>query len=145
MVYDQRDRFHVDRRDRFHVADTLHTALTAFPIACFSLTLITDLAYAQTLNLLWLQFSEWLLLAGLVFGVLAAIARLVDIIVRRTRPRWPVLAGGSVVLLLAVVNSFIHTSDGWTAVMPYGLALSLLTVVAMVATAWFAVREVRHA
>jgi uncharacterized membrane protein len=39
-----------------------------------------------------------------------------------------------VVLLLAALNSFIHTADGWTAVMPYGLATSVVTLLAMIFT-----------
>ena len=44
-------------------------------------------------------------------------------------------------LLLATLNSFIHTADGWTAVMPYGLTVSVLTVVVMIATAWLGARH----
>jgi uncharacterized membrane protein len=118
-------------------ANAVCTALFAFPIACFSLTVLTDLAYWRTLNLLWLHFSEWLLLAGLVFGVIAMIAHLVELLVWRLRPSWLSLFGGLMVLLLATLNSFIHTADGWPAVMPWGLTVSIVTVVAMIVTAWW--------
>lgn len=116
----------------------VHSFLHSFPIACFSLTVLTDIAYIQTSNLLWLHFSEWLLLAGLVFGVLALLARAVDYLVRRTRPSWLGVLVGIVVLVLATINSFVHTADGWTAVVPYGLALSIATVLAMILGAWLA-------
>lgn len=122
----------------------LYSSLVAFPISCFSLTVLTDIAYWRTLNLLWLHFSEWLLLAGLVFGILAAIVRVGDLLVRKASPAWPAVIGAIIVLLLAALNSFIHAADGWTAVMPYGLAVSILTVGAMIVTAWFARCEVRH-
>ena len=125
-------------------ANSIHAFLQSFPVSCFTLTVLTDLAYVQTLNLLWLHFSEWLLLAGLVFGSLGLLARLVDYVVRKVRPSWPAVIGGVVVLLLATLNSFIHTADGWTAVVPYGLMLSILTVLAMIATAWFGRRGVHH-
>lgn len=132
--------------------DIVHATFLSFPIACFSLAVLTDLAYLQTLNLLWLHFSEWLLFAGLVFGVLAALSLLINFVVRRVRPSGLAILAGIVVLLLAAVNSFVHTADGWTAVMPYGLALSILTVIVMVITAWLGrlrashvhVREVHH-
>jgi uncharacterized membrane protein len=130
--------------DRPRAADSVHAFLQSFPIACFTLTVFTDVAYMQTLNLLFLHFSEWLLLAGIVFGSLGLLARLVEYLVRRRRPPWPAILGGVIVLLLAVINSFIHTADGWTAVMPYGLTLSILTVLAMIVTGWFAIRSVRH-
>jgi uncharacterized membrane protein len=132
------------RTDEPLAAYFLHAGLIAFPIACFTLTVITDLAYWQTLNLLWLHFSEWLLFAGIVFGVIAAVARLIDLIVRKVRPSWVAVGAGVLVLLLATLNSFIHTADGITAVVPYGILVSVLTVVAMVVTGWLARTEVRH-
>ncbi len=126
------------------VMDTLHAALISFPIACFTLTVLTDMAYWGTENLLWLHFSEWLLLAGLVFGTLALLLRAADLLVRRVRPAWPAVIGGIAVLLLAIVNSFVHTVDGWPAVVPKGLIVSILTFAAMLITAWFARRRVRH-
>jgi uncharacterized membrane protein len=110
------------RVSEWSAMDAIHTALLAFPIACFSLAVLTDAAYWWTENLLWLHFSEWLLLAGLLFGAIELLARML---------------GGIAVLLLATVNSFIHTTDGWTAVVPYGLTLSIVTVLAMIVTAWF--------
>ena len=80
MTYDQTSKH------RPRAAGTLHTFFQAFPFACFTLTVVTDLAYVQTLNLLWLHLSEWLLLAGLVFGGLGLIGRLIDYLVRRVRP-----------------------------------------------------------
>lgn len=130
--------------DRVSVAGPLHATLLAFPIACFSLTVLTDIAYWRTLNLLWLHFSEWLLLAGLAFGVLALVVRAVDYLVRRVRPAWPSVLGGVVVLLVATLNSFIHTADGWTAVIPYGLTVSVATVLAMIVTGWFGRMGARH-
>lgn len=130
--------------DEAPVVNSVHSTLLAFPIACFSLTLLTDLAYWFTLNLLWLHFSEWLLLAGLVFGVFAAVSLLVDFLVRGVRPAWPALFSGVGVLLLATFNSFVHTADGWTAVVPWGLTLSVLTVLLMVVTAWLARNGARH-
>lgn len=120
----------------------VHWTLGSFPIACFSLTLLTDIAYWQTANLMWLHFSEWLLLAGLVFGVLAILLRGVEYLARRITPPWLAVLGSVVVLVLAAINSFIHTADGWTAVVPWGLALSAVTVVAMIVTGWLGVRHV---
>jgi uncharacterized membrane protein len=123
-------------------AHPLHATLTSFPIACFSLALLTDMAYWQTSNLLWLHFSEWLLFAGLTVGILAFVARAIDYFLRRVRPPWLALVAALLVLILAAINNFVHTADGWTAVVAYGLILSAATVVLMLATAWLA--QVRH-
>ncbi|MBX3576284.1 MAG: DUF2231 domain-containing protein [Rhizobiaceae bacterium] len=118
------------------VSGSLRRAFLAFPIACFSLTVFTDIAYWQTLNLLWLHFSEWLLLAGIVFAILAGVVILVETLLRKVRHPWLAILGGVVVVVLAVLNSLIHTADGWTAVIPYGLTVSVLTVLVMIVTGW---------
>lgn len=118
----------------------VHAMLAQFPNVCFTLTLITDILYWRTSNLMWNEFSSWLLLAGLLFGALALIAGLVDFLFRSTvrapAPAWPHAIGGVIVLALAILNSFVHAADGWPAVVPWGLTLSALTVIVMVATDW---------
>ena len=46
--------------------------LVSFPIACFVGALVTDIVYAVTANMMWADFSAWLLAAGMAFAVLAA-------------------------------------------------------------------------
>src|SRR3546814_438728 len=119
----------------------IHATLAPFPIVCFTLTLLTDIAYWRTWNLMWQHFSEWLLLAGLVFGALAALAGAVDFLVRpevrAPGAAWPHALGSVIALVLAIVNSFVHAADGWTGVVPYGLILSAATVVVMMVSDWF--------
>lgn len=126
---------------RFNVAGhPVHAALVPFPIVCFTLTLVTDIAYWQTGNLMWQNFSSWLLLAGLVVGGFAALAGGIDLLSRHAlRSHGTAILHGTgnlVVLFLALVNAFVHAGDGWTAVVPTGLVLSLLTVLVMIATVW---------
>jgi uncharacterized membrane protein len=117
-------------------AHPITATFMAFPTACFTLALLTDVAYWQSGELMWQNFSEWLLLAGLVGGGLAAVCGLVEVllrpVVRAQRGLWLGAFLFAVALALAVVNSFIHAGDGWTAVVPYGLALSAATVAVMV-------------
>lgn len=118
----------------------IHAALAPFPIVCFTLTLLTDIAYWQSSTLMWQYFSEWLLLVGLIFGVLAALAGAVDFLsrpeLRAWVPAWPQAVGSVSALALAFVNSLVHAADGWTGVFPYGLILSLLTVLVMIVGSW---------
>lgn len=128
----------------------IHPMLVPFPIACFTLALLTDIAYWRTSNLMWLHFSEWLLFAGLVVGVVAAVAGAIDFLaspgIRAQWPAWPHAIGNVIVLILAFINNLVHTSDGWTAVMPYGLILSALTVLLLLVTGWLGGAMVyRHA
>jgi uncharacterized membrane protein len=40
------------------------------------------------------------------------------------------------VLILGTLNNLVHTADGWTAVYPTGLGLSIATALAMLVTGW---------
>ena len=116
--------------------------LAAFPIACFTCALLTDLAYVQTQTIMWADFSAWLLAVGMAGGVVAAVAGLLSLIAnRRRRTRrfnWPMALGSLVVLVIALFNNFVHSRDAWTSVMPAGLALSAATVLAVLVTVWLA-------
>jgi uncharacterized membrane protein len=114
--------------------------LVPIPIACFIGTLVTDIAYACTADMMWADFSAWLLLVGLIFGVLAAIAGLIDFLsnrlIRARPPAWPHLVGNFVALLLALLNLLVHTRDAWTSVVPVGLILSIIVVLILPVTGW---------
>jgi uncharacterized membrane protein len=118
----------------------IHPMLVPFPIACFVGTLLTDIAYWRTAEMMWANFSSWLVSAGVVTGLVAAIAGLVDFVgdrsIRRTGPAWPHVIGNVVVMMIAIVNMFIHTRDAWTSVVPWGLALSAVTVLLLLFTGW---------
>jgi uncharacterized membrane protein len=114
-------------------AKSVQRYFTSFPVACFSLSVLTDIAYWQTSNLLWLHFSEWLLLAGLVFGVLAVIMAVIRRIAGASDVVWLAVLGWILVLALAILNSLIHTADGWTAIMPWGITTSIVTLIVMIA------------
>lgn len=114
--------------------------LVPFPIVCFIGALVTDIAYALTAQMIWTDISAWLLLVGLVMGVLAAIAGLIDFIsnraIRAQTPAWPHMLGNLLVLVLALFNNMVHTRDAWTSVMPTGLILSVITVLVLPVTGW---------
>ena len=118
----------------------IHPMLVPIPIVCFVGALVTDIVYAFTAEMMYADFSAWLLLVGIVFGVLAAIAGLIDFLgnrlIRQQTPAWPHLIGNLAVLILAFFNNLIHTRDAWTSVMPVGLILSIVTVIILHVTGW---------
>ncbi len=118
----------------------IHPMLVPFPIVGFIGAFVTDLVYWQTANLMWQYFSIWLITMGLVMGGLAAAAGLTDYLgdrLVRTRPAaTPHMLLNIVAMLLELVNAFVHSRDGWTAVVPQGLILSGVTVVLLLASAW---------
>lgn len=120
------------------------TLLTHFSAAFFALTLLTDIAYTQTLVLMWQDFSSWLLFFGLVTGGIAVLFWLASLLTRRPRPTWGALGLYVVALALAFVNSLMHAGDGWTAIMPWGLTLSALTCLVMLGAALLTRRAARR-
>ncbi|WP_249158685.1 DUF2231 domain-containing protein [Bradyrhizobium tropiciagri] len=118
----------------------IHPMLVPFPIACFVGTLATDIAYWRTTEMMWADFSAWLLFAGLIMGGFAALAGLIDFLsnrlIRGLPYAWFHMAGNAIVMLLALFNAFVHSRDAWTSVVPTGLVLSVLTVLIMLCTGW---------
>jgi uncharacterized membrane protein len=111
----------------------LFAALAPFPVVCFTLALLTDLAYWRTSYLMWQYFSSWLLFAGLVVGGCALVIGVIAILMNRPHYGWSYVGADLLVLVLAFLNSLVHARDGWTAVVPWGLFLSALTVLVIVA------------
>jgi uncharacterized membrane protein len=118
----------------------IHPMLVPIPIACFIGALITDIVYSVTAEMMWADFSVWLLLVGLIGGALAAIAGLTDFIgnrrIRQQMPAWPHLLGNLLVLVLSFFNVLVHMRDAWTSVVPTGLILSVIVVLILPITGW---------
>jgi uncharacterized membrane protein len=118
----------------------IHPMLVPFPIVCFVGTLITDLAYWFTEEVMWADFSAWLVTVGVITGFLAAIAGLIDFLgnrrVRAQAPAWPHVIGNAIVLVLATLNMLVHSRDAWTSVVPTGLILSAVVVLILLFTGW---------
>jgi uncharacterized membrane protein len=115
----------------------IHKVLVWFSAAYFAGALATDLAYWRMPDVMWERFSIWLILAGLAMAGLAIVAYAIDLAGRRRidRPAWPRAIGYALAVVLAAVNAFVHSRDGYTAVVPTGLMLSGLVVVVLVFTA----------
>jgi uncharacterized membrane protein len=124
-----------------HRTHPVHGLLSAFPLAFFVGAFVTDLAYAATAEMQWANFSVWLIAAGVAMGVLAAFAGIVDALVTRrrgVRARRPLphSLGTLAMMVLAVINGFIHSRDAWTSVVPTGLILSAIVAVLAIVTSW---------
>ena len=118
----------------------IYAALLPIPILCFIGALITDIAYTRSPEMMWIDFSSWLLLAGLIGGGFAGVILILELF-RAGRGRSGALIVHFALLLAAwvveVFNSFIHARDGWTAVVPTGLTLSVVAVVLSLLAGWF--------
>jgi uncharacterized membrane protein len=117
----------------------IHRWLAAFMASCFVGTLATDLVYWSTANMLWADFSAWLLTVGVIVGWVAVVVAVIEMLALRSRLRsrvtWPYAIGSLVALILATINMFMHTRDAWTSVVPWGFVLSAVTVLVLILTA----------
>ena len=114
----------------------IHQTVASFSAAYFVGALVTDLVYWQMPDVMWERFSIWLIMAGLVAAGLAVVAYVADLAVKRIdRPAWSGLVGYALAVLLSVINAFVHSRDGYTAVVPTGLTLSALVIVVLALTA----------
>jgi len=115
----------------------LHKMLVAFSAAYFTGALVTDLVYWQMPAVLWERFSIWLITAGLVVAGFAVVTYAIDLLAGKQidRPALPRAVGYALAVLLSLVNAFVHSRDGYTAVVPAGLTLSGLVIVVLLVTA----------
>jgi len=109
----------------------LHPVLIPFPIAFGTAAVFTDVAYWITDSRAWAAASAWLLWTTLVSGVLAGAVGAVDYFgiehVRAHRTATQHGAGNVIALLLVLVNASIRLPDLEEVVVPWGVALSLIT------------------
>jgi uncharacterized membrane protein len=118
----------------------IHPMLVPFPIAFFTGAFVTDIIYSRTAELQWQYFSIWLIVGGLIMGGLAAVAGITDYAgdrrVRAARPATPHMLLNIAAMLLSLLNAFVHSRDGWTAVVPQGLILSGIVTLLLLVSAW---------
>jgi uncharacterized membrane protein len=123
-----------------------HKLPALFSAAYFFGALVTDIAYWRMPDVMWERFSIWLIVAGLIMAGLAIAAYAIDLIGHRRigRPAWPRGIGYALATLIALANAFVHSRDGYTAVVPTGLMLSALVIVVLLSTASISAVATRH-
>src|ERR1700736_3655204 len=111
--------------------------LRGFFAAYFAGALVTALVYLPMPDVMWERFSIWLISAGLVVAGFAVVAYVIDLLAGRQidRPVLPRVVGYALAVLLALINAFVHSRDGYTAIVPAGLTLSGLVIVVLLVTA----------
>jgi uncharacterized membrane protein len=118
----------------------IYRRLAGFVASCLVGTLATDITYWRTADMMWSDFSDWLLTFGVIIGAVAVVVAVIETLIlrapRRGRIAWPYALGSLVALILATFDMFVHTRDAWTSVVPWGLVLSAATVLVMIVTAW---------
>ncbi|MEA3106900.1 MAG: hypothetical protein QOI88_1505 [Gammaproteobacteria bacterium] len=108
----------------------LHRGFTGAGGVLLIAALGTDYTYYTTSLSQWANFSAWLITAGLIVMLVAAILLLIDFATGRAGR----LNMGSCILvtaaaLLSLVNAFVHSRDAWSSVVPQGILLSTVSTI----------------
>ena len=118
----------------------IHPMLVPFPIAFLVGAFLTDLAYWKSGWAMWAYASSWLIGAGIVTALLAALAGFADFFgekrIRALRPAWWHMIGNLTAVLLSVLNFTVHMGDGAAAVLPLGITLSGVVVLLLLFNGW---------
>jgi len=118
----------------------IHPLLIPFPIVFFVSTLACDLAYWWTGNTGWATAAIWLLGAGIVMSVFAALTGVMDFAgdrrVRDLSDSWQHAIGNVIVVLLAIVSWYWRYVNDPAAALPVGLTLSIVMALLLLFTGW---------
>ena len=119
----------------------IHPMLIPFPIALLVAAFVTDLTFWWTGTPGWATASMWLLGAGIVMALLAALFGFADFFgdprIRDIGDAWHHMIGNLVAVVLALLNLYLRYRSGAAAgAAGYGLWLSLATVLLLMFNGW---------
>ncbi|MBW4582127.1 MAG: DUF2231 domain-containing protein [Tildeniella nuda ZEHNDER 1965/U140] len=126
-----------------------HPLIVTFPIAFLTGALGTDVGYWLTGDAFWARASFWLIGAGLVAGLAAAITGMLDFVkidrVREHQAGWIHMVGNIAVLSLSLISFVLRWGNQTGAILPIGLVLSLFVATLIGITGWYGAELVyRH-
>jgi uncharacterized membrane protein len=115
--------------------------LIPFPIVFFTTALVTDLAFWGSGEAAWAIASMWLLGAGVIMALVAAVVGFTDFLgeprIRDLAPAWQHMIGNLVAVVLAAINWYLRYRAGAPAgVFPFGIFISAITVLLLVFNGW---------
>ncbi|APU30796.1 hypothetical protein UYA_14135 [Ectopseudomonas alcaliphila JAB1] len=126
-----------------NILSPLHATLLCGQVPLFLGALLADIAYYRSYQIQWSNFASWLIAGALVFAGLALLFALVGLFRARgsSRPLTYFLLL-LVTWVLGFINALEHAKDAW-AVMPMGLALSVIVTLLAIAATWIGLTQPR--
>ena len=120
----------------------LHATLLAGTVPLFLGALLSDIAYTQTYQIQWANFSAWLIAGALVFAGFAFLFALVNLLRAERKAGQPTryVLLLLVTWILGLVNAFQHAKDAYAS-MPGGLILSAFVLLLTLAATWTGLRS----
>jgi uncharacterized membrane protein len=119
----------------------LHPMIIPFPVAFLTAALATDIAFWLTASGGWAEASMWLLGAGVVMALLAAVFGFTDFFGDRQisglSDARQHMIGNLIAVVLALINWYLrYRTGGAGGVFPAGIWLSLVTVLLLLFNGW---------
>lgn len=119
----------------------IHPMLIPFPVAFLVGTLVADLAFIGTGDEFWARASMWLIGAGAVMALLAAVAGFTDFLgeprIRALNDAWYHMFGNLTAVAIALVNFLLRYEQGPDiAIKSWGWILSIVVVGILLFTGW---------
>ena len=119
----------------------VHPMLIPFPVVFLVTAFVTDLVFWSTGYDVWATASLWLLGAGVVMALVAALAGFTDFFgderIRDISDAWQHMIGNLIAVVLALINWYIRYRSGAVAgVLPWGIWISLATVLLLLFNGW---------
>ncbi|KOP22974.1 hypothetical protein AMR41_29280 [Hapalosiphon sp. MRB220] len=119
----------------------IHPILVQFPIAFLVGALLTDAVFWFTDDSFWARGSFWLITAGLVGGVAAALTGILDFLrigrVRKRTAGWAHLILNVSALVLTIINLVLRWNNPISAVLPWGLVISVIVATLLGISGWY--------
>src|SRR5215204_2069715 len=119
----------------------IHPMFIPFPVVFLVTALVTDLVFWSTGFDIWATVSSWLLGAGIVMALVAALAGFTDFLgdrrIRDLSDAWQHMIGNLIAVVLALINWYIRYRYGAApGVFPWGIWISLITVLLLLFNGW---------
>lgn len=117
----------------------LHPMIVPLPIGALVAAFAADIMFVATGNTFWADAAFYLLLAGIITGVLAALVGVIELAgLMRARTMGLAWAHGIfnvIAIALAIINAALRT-PGPESVLFLGLGLSAITVALLLVSGW---------
>ncbi|BAZ42866.1 hypothetical protein NIES4101_88360 [Calothrix sp. NIES-4101] len=119
----------------------IHPILVQFPIAFLVGAAITDVVFWFLKDSFWALASFWLIVGGICGGLLAAATGLMDFFrIERVRKRtagWAHMILNIAALTLTAINLYIRWNHPISAIIPWGIILSILVSTLLGISGWY--------
>lgn len=119
----------------------LHPAIVTLPIGLLVMAPVTDITYWLLNDVFWARASFWLIVAGLIAGLVAGITGFLDFIrigrVRKHTAGWAHMYANVTALVLTAINLGVRLGDRVENVVFTGLILSVLVATLLGISGWY--------